>query len=169
MLVLVFVRRRSLATSGSSCSLQSPRSSLIQERKTLETQLAAVNKTTRTASYEIFIRPPAGAVRTYEVRDNQTIKSLKVRIMQDFGFKVEDQQLTLSSGRVIEGNSTTLKKWGIASLSRLDVAPRGLGGGKRGKQATIGEHDIVEPVPSDPPEVVEALTSVNFQWLFICT
>ncbi|CAE8665175.1 unnamed protein product [Polarella glacialis] len=148
-------------------------SGLVLERKALEAQLAAVNKSARTCkptvtaepnTFQIFIRPQAGATRTYDVKGSQTIKSLKVRIMQDFGFKVDDQQLTLSSGRVVEGNRHTLKKWGIASLSRLDVATRWQGGGKRAKAAIMNEHETVAPIPSDPVVVVETLKALSMVW-----
>ena len=66
-------------------------SGLVLERKAVEAQLAAVKKAARTAGpniFQIFIRPPVGAIKTYEVKGSQTIKSLKVRIMQDYVSKL---------------------------------------------------------------------------------
>ena len=112
------------------------------------------------------IRLPTGRVTVIDIRPANTVHMLKTKVLDKERIPIKEQRLQFNNLEL--ANRKMLKSYGIVDGDVITLSMPVVGGGKRGKQATISEHDIVEPMSSDPPEVVEALTSVNFQ-CFIST
>ena len=136
-------------------------SSLVSEKNELESRLKKAKAENKDELYDIFVRLPNGSSITLSAKARDSVANLKLQVARVENVKPAQQRLT-HNNQELEGRKS-LGVQGVVRDSTLYLSTRGQGGGKRGKRAAIGEHDIVEPMPSDPV-VVEALTSVSFEW-----